>query len=46
MKKMMSVGRKIAAVMSVTAAMPHRYSKSAVDSWVRSYEKAISLKLQ
>ena len=45
MKKMMSVGRKIAAVMSVTAAMPHRYSKSAVDSWGRSYEKAIPLKL-
>jgi flavin-dependent dehydrogenase len=46
MKKMMTVGRKIAAVMSVTAAMPRRYSKSAVDSWVRSYEKAISIKLQ
>ena len=45
LKKMMSVGKKIAAVMSVTAAMPRRYSSSTVDKWVANYEKAISIKL-
>ena len=44
-KKMMSVGKKIAAVMSVTSAMPKRYAKSAVDKWVAAYEKAIGLPL-
>ena len=45
LKKMLSVGKKIAAVKAVTSAMPLRYSRLAVDRWVRSYEKAISIKL-
>ena len=45
LKKMLSVGKKIAAVASVTAAMPKRYSKAAVDRWVASYEKTIGLPL-
>ena len=45
LKKMMSVGKKIAAVMSVTTAMPRKYTKSAVDAWVRNYEKAIGIHL-
>ena len=44
-KKMMSVGKKIAAVGSVTAAMPRWYTKAAVDQWVRAYEKVISMKI-
>lgn len=44
-KKMLPVGKKITAVASVTAAMPKRYSKTAVDKWVSAYEKAISMKI-
>lgn len=45
MKKMLNVGKKIAAVTSATATMPKRYSKTAVDKWVRSYEIAIGLRI-
>jgi hypothetical protein len=45
LKKMMSVARKIAAVISVTSAMPKRYNSASVEKWVQSYEKAISIKL-
>ena len=41
MKKMLAVGAKIAAVSAVTAAMPKRYSRGAVEKWVRAYEAAI-----
>ena len=44
-RKMMSVGKKIAAVMSVTAAMPKRYNTASVEKWVQNYEKAIGMKL-
>ena len=44
-RKMLMVGRKIAAVSAVTAALPHRYSKGAVDIWVANYERAIRMKL-
>ena len=40
--KMLRVGKKAAGVISVTSRMPRAYTKKAVDSWVKSYEKAIS----
>lgn len=46
LNKMLKVGRKIAAVTAVTASLPRSYSKSAVDKWVSSYEKAIRLKIE
>ena len=45
LKKMLSVGKKIAAVMSVTSAMPKKYSKSAVDKWVHNYEISIGMRI-
>ena len=45
LKKIMAVSKKIAAVMSVCAAMPKKYSSSSVEKWVRAYEKVISMKL-
>lgn len=45
LKKMMSVAKKIAAVTSVTAAMPKKYGASSVEKWVQSYEKAIRIQL-
>jgi len=46
MKKMLLVGKKIAAVMSVSAALPKRYNKADVDKWVKNYEKAIGMSLK
>ena len=45
LKKMLGVGKKMAAVISVTAAMPKRYYKPDVDRWVKNYEKAINMSL-
>ena len=45
LKKMLRVGRKLAAVKAVTSAMPKKYMRSAVDVWVRNYEKAIASKI-
>ena len=45
LKKMMAVGGKIAAVSAATAAMPKRYTRTAVNAWVKSYEKAIAIRL-
>ena len=44
-RKMLAVGKKIAAVSAVTTAIPRRYSKAAVDIWVANYEKTIRMKL-
>lgn len=44
--KMLRVGKKAAGVISVTSRMPRAYTKKAVDSWVRAYEKAISKSIQ
>ena len=45
LKKIMVVSKKIAAVASVCAAMPKKYAAGPVEKWVRSYEKAINMKL-
>ena len=41
LRKIMKVGAKIAAVSSVTSAMPHVYTKQTVDMWVKAYERTI-----
>lgn len=45
LKKMLSVGKKIAAVASVTAAMPKSFAPDTVEKWVRAYEKTIAMPL-
>ena len=44
-RKMLPVGRKIADVMRVTAAIPRNYTEASVNRWVDRYEKAISAKI-